>query len=204
MLGPKGWGRNRKVAVTMGNFGIQESLGKKSGTPNKWGDGHHQNQTDLRKKRTEQVGGFNPSEKHARQIGSFPQIRGKNKTHLKPPPSEVFFFFEVIMSELKKWFHVKTTCVMGVMQSKYINPTCWWWSQLSNAMVLGVPNKKKLQPSRDSTAFWGGANTSQQRGWRWEFPESSWFKIPDSLQGTCHKHTGSACLPCMFSPAQRW
>ena len=33
------------------------------------------------------VGGFNPVEKYARQIGSFPQNRGENsKKSLKPPP----------------------------------------------------------------------------------------------------------------------
>ena len=29
----------------------------------------------------------NPSEKYARQFGSFPQFSGENKTYLKPPPS---------------------------------------------------------------------------------------------------------------------
>ena len=32
------------------------------------------------------VGGFNPSEKYARQIGSFPPSRAENKKSLKPPP----------------------------------------------------------------------------------------------------------------------
>ena len=33
------------------------------------------------------VGGFNPSEKYARRIGSFPpKARGENKNCLKPPP----------------------------------------------------------------------------------------------------------------------
>ena len=32
------------------------------------------------------IGGFNPCEKYARQIGSFPQSRGENKQWLKPPP----------------------------------------------------------------------------------------------------------------------
>ena len=30
-------------------------------------------------------GWTNPFEKYARQIGSFPQVRGKNKKYLKPP-----------------------------------------------------------------------------------------------------------------------
>ena len=33
------------------------------------------------------VGGFNPSEKYARQIGNLPQIGLKTKKYLKPPPS---------------------------------------------------------------------------------------------------------------------
>ena len=32
------------------------------------------------------VGGFNPSEKYARQIGNLPQIGVKIQTYLKPPP----------------------------------------------------------------------------------------------------------------------
>ena len=32
------------------------------------------------------VGGFNPSEKYARQIGSFPIGRGEHQKCLKPPP----------------------------------------------------------------------------------------------------------------------
>ena len=35
------------------------------------------------------VGGFNPSEKYDRQIGSFPQIGMNIKQCLKPPPSYV-------------------------------------------------------------------------------------------------------------------
>ena len=35
------------------------------------------------------AGGFNQSEKYARQIGSFPICRGKNKKYLKPPASYV-------------------------------------------------------------------------------------------------------------------
>ena len=38
------------------------------------------------------VGGFNPFEKYARQIGSFPQInRDENKNCLKPPPSILYY-----------------------------------------------------------------------------------------------------------------
>ena len=39
------------------------------------------------------VGGFNPSEKYARQNGNLPQIgmNIKNDWNLKPPPSELFF-----------------------------------------------------------------------------------------------------------------
>ena len=33
------------------------------------------------------VGGFNPSEKYARQIGNLPQVSGENKKYLKPSPS---------------------------------------------------------------------------------------------------------------------
>ena len=33
-------------------------------------------------------------DKNARQIGSFPQVRGKNKTDLKPPPSYITRTFE--------------------------------------------------------------------------------------------------------------
>ena len=33
------------------------------------------------------VGGFNPSEKYDRQIGSFPQVGMKIYKYLKPPPS---------------------------------------------------------------------------------------------------------------------
>ncbi len=40
-----------------------------------------------------QVGGFNPFEKYARQIGSFPQVDGKNlKKCLKPPPGTVMVY----------------------------------------------------------------------------------------------------------------
>ena len=35
------------------------------------------------------VGGFNPSEKYARQIGSFSPGRGDHKKCLKPPPSYI-------------------------------------------------------------------------------------------------------------------
>ena len=34
------------------------------------------------------VGGFNPFQKYARQIGSFPQVGVKKKKCLKPPPSD--------------------------------------------------------------------------------------------------------------------
>ena len=36
----------------------------------------------------ELVGGFNPFEKYARQIGSFPQVGVKIKKNELPPPSE--------------------------------------------------------------------------------------------------------------------
>ena len=36
------------------------------------------------------VGGFNPFEKYARQIGSFPLSRDKNEKYLKPPPRTCF------------------------------------------------------------------------------------------------------------------
>jgi len=44
------------------------------------------------------VGGFNPFEKYARQIGSFPQrIVRENKTFLKPPPSKsISYWVEII------------------------------------------------------------------------------------------------------------
>ena len=35
------------------------------------------------------VGGFNPSETDARQIGSSPQIKNKNKKYSKPPPTAI-------------------------------------------------------------------------------------------------------------------
>ena len=38
------------------------------------------------------VGGFNPLEKYARQIGSFPPVGGENKKHLKPPPRDSLLF----------------------------------------------------------------------------------------------------------------
>ena len=34
------------------------------------------------------IGGFNPFEKYARQIGNLPQSRGENNKYLKPPPSK--------------------------------------------------------------------------------------------------------------------
>ena len=40
------------------------------------------------------VGGFNPLEKYARQIGSFPQVRLIIKKYLKPPPSHLIFQVE--------------------------------------------------------------------------------------------------------------
>ena len=43
--------------------------------------------------RSELVGGFNPSEKYARQIGNLPQKvswkRGEHKKYSKPPPGEL-------------------------------------------------------------------------------------------------------------------
>ena len=39
-----------------------------------------------KRRSTTLIGGFNPCEKYARQIGSFPQSRGENKQWLKPPP----------------------------------------------------------------------------------------------------------------------
>ena len=40
------------------------------------------------------VGGFDPFEKYARQIGFiFPKFRGENKKSLKPPPSFVGYIY---------------------------------------------------------------------------------------------------------------
>ena len=44
------------------------------------------------------VGGFKPSEKYARQIGSLPQVyRGENKEYLKPPPIVSVVFLVVFL-----------------------------------------------------------------------------------------------------------
>ena len=37
------------------------------------------------------VGGFNPSEKYARQIGNLPKMGGENKKYLKPSSRYVLF-----------------------------------------------------------------------------------------------------------------
>ena len=45
-----------------------------------------QDETEKVRKKQDLVGGFYPSEKYTRQIGSFPKSRGENKKYLKPPP----------------------------------------------------------------------------------------------------------------------
>ena len=77
------------------------------------------------------VGGFNPLEKYARQIGSFPQGSG-NKKYLKPPPSLVISF--------KKRKTPKQPALQADLMSPMIEPLpCPWHMEIKKKNAGKTP-----------------------------------------------------------------
>ena len=82
------------------------------------------------------VGGFNPVETYAHQIGSFPQVKGKHRKYLKPPPgpsnckAAILFIPHEVKVAASEGFCVESTGPgWKTSQNKRVSPKvrlfCW-------------------------------------------------------------------------------